>query len=150
MALAVEAGVGLIYVDGDTCPDGYTRKSALDGRFLRGASAYAADAGGSESHAHTSPSHSHGIDSHGHDGTHTHSINTATGGNDANCENVADSPNEQTVSEEGHTHTFGTSGGTGSNLGSASGGTSDPGSGTTGSTDHLPPWIDVLMCEKDA
>lgn len=63
----VPAGAVILWT-GASCPTGYTRLSALDGRFLVGSSSYNSAAGGSNTknlnHMHSTPAHSH--DSVGH------------------------------------------------------------------------------------
>ena len=54
---------GDIIMRNTTCPSGFTRLLALDGKFLTGGATYNAAKGGSDtvdiSHAHTGPSHAH-------------------------------------------------------------------------------------------
>ena len=62
----------IILWSGANCPAGYTRLSALDGKFLVGGASYTAAAGGSNAHTHGAgsylgPSHVHSID-------HTHTV----------------------------------------------------------------------------
>jgi hypothetical protein len=61
---------GLIAIFDTSCPSGWTRFSALDNRFIRGAASYGAT-GGSNTHSHTvdGPTNSAG--------SHTHNINSA-------------------------------------------------------------------------
>ena len=63
-ANALVPGGAIFLWAGTACPTGYTRLSALDGKFLVGGSTYAAAAGGSNikdiSHTHTTPPHNHG------------------------------------------------------------------------------------------
>ena len=61
----------IILWDGSGCPSGYTRVSALDGKFLVSSSSYNASAGGADSVAPTGStdsagSHTHSVTSHGH------------------------------------------------------------------------------------
>ena len=80
---------GLIAMFDTDCPSGWTRVTALDGKFLVASSTYNASAGGSDSITLAEanlPSHTHSVDppstasgsqsaSHSHGMTHTHSIN---------------------------------------------------------------------------
>jgi hypothetical protein len=53
---------GIILMADAACPSGWTRVSALDGLFVRGAASYGATGGGgthSHSHTHTSGTHGH-------------------------------------------------------------------------------------------
>lgn len=57
-------------------PSGYSRETAMDGKFIKGWGAEAPNvAGGSAGHSHTSPAHTHALDHH----THTFSTGNETG-----------------------------------------------------------------------
>lgn len=51
----------IIVWTGVTCPAGYTRFSALDGKYLNSDATYSAAAGGAASHSHVNISHTHSV-----------------------------------------------------------------------------------------
>jgi hypothetical protein len=68
---------GIILIADAACPSGWTRVSAFDGLFVRGASSYGGTGGGG-THSH---SHLHTVSSHGHDqmrGTQNQVIDAGT------------------------------------------------------------------------
>lgn len=53
--------IGAITLATAACPTGYTRVSALDGRYLVSDATYNAAAGGAASHSHANISHTHSM-----------------------------------------------------------------------------------------
>lgn len=169
---------GIIMFD-TSCPAGWTRFTALDGRFPRGASAYGAT-GGSVTHSHgagsyAGDSHTHGAGSyqaasHDHGGStgtagshsHTFSDSGTTSTESTSATHANDGPYEA-VTKDDHTHDFSVSGTTSSHSGhshsisssspSISGTSSSGGggaiSGTSASANHEPLYTDVVWCKKD-
>jgi hypothetical protein len=81
---------GMIVMRDGSCPSGWTRVSAFDGKFVRGASSYGGS-GGSDTHTHTGPSHTHTVASHTHTGpSHTHTVasHTHTGPSHTHAQNL--------------------------------------------------------------
>jgi len=114
---------------GASCPAGYTRLSALDGRFLAGGASYNAAAGGSNTHTHeaggyTGPSHTHSV-----------SIQTSASQNNNNgCSGGSFCP------QADHYHQVnGTTGAGGAGIIT----------GTSASADSRPAFSTVLLCQKD-
>jgi hypothetical protein len=154
--LAVPVGAIVIWDQSTNCPTGYTRVTAFDGRFLRGASS-AGGSGGADSHTHDI-AHTHGMGGHTHGGTtadggvdHTHSGETS--GIHRGLDFVLKSDGGHVSN---HTHVF-TTGGASAYVhshGFTTGGpstSSTEGSSTTtrGSASSLPPYFDVLFCRKN-
>jgi hypothetical protein len=123
---------GMIALFDVSCPAGWTRVVALDGRFPRGSSVYGAAGGGSShthgdsfavaSHTHASgtlsiPSHNHGgstgsvsvsvtiSGTTGSSGGHSHDVGATTGGESAGQMNC-DAGSSGNMSRAGHTHSF--------------------------------------------
>ncbi len=117
----------IILWTGANCPAGYTRLSALDGKFLVSGAAYQPAAGGSNTHSHTIPSHAH-----------SYSGRTAqdTSG-DYRAWNASPSsvPWAIDASRGYHTHTFS--------------GTTDSAALGTASVDSRPEFATILLCQKD-
>lgn len=110
----------------DACPAGWTRLTALDDKFPRGASSYGGT-GGSSTHSHTGggTAHTHSV------GGHTHTMrNTALGGG-GSLSFMGISGNSQLTG-------LGGSGYTGSG-----------GGATISTSSHTPPYVDVVFCIKD-
>lgn len=134
---------------GGSCPDGSTRVTAWDGQFLRGASSYTEDAGGSDTHdhaydahTHTGVNHSHSIASHSHGLSGTTSINTSDAAflrQSGVC--MPNSNHEHSISA--------TLAATSATSGDATPSLSSGGSGTTSAESHRPPTSDVLICEAE-
>jgi len=113
-----------------SCPDGWTRVTALDSKFMRGATSYGGTGGGTHSHT--------GVNSHGHttdgEGDHGHSYHSGGGpfvlGAGLNA--VLDSGSGNTTGGGGsHSH-----------------GVNDAGSGLSNETSE-PPYVNVVFCSKD-
>jgi len=160
----VPSGAIIIWNKTDSCPTGYLRVTTFDGLFLRGAST-AEGFGGSSTHTHTMD-HTHDM-SHTHDmGNHTHSGTTSsdglhnhggvTGGNLTQGQgdkgaNAAAIWHTHSISMDGlHSHSF-TSGPPSTNTtGPASTTTTGPATpDVTGIASNIPPYHDVLFCEKE-
>lgn len=117
------------------CPAGWTRFTPLDGRFPRGSSAYGAT-GGSSTHTHSAgsysaPAHTHGAGSYtaaSHDHGAAYTSVDGDGG-----EIVVNDINSSSPDISGTS----SSGGGGSIT------------GTSGSTDHTPLYVDMVYCKKD-
>lgn len=121
----------IIMHQGPNCPSGYTRLSALDGLFPRGASSYSgSQAGGADSHSHGASSST--------TGAHTHTLTGTTGlvtGKQASIyPNDADGGGGDhkhtlegaTLSNGNHSHTI-----------------------TVNSSSNVPAYFNVIFCVKD-
>jgi hypothetical protein len=129
--LALPAGAVILWDQSSSCPAGYTRTAAFDGRSPRGAAAPGAT-GGADGHAHDI-SHVHGM-SHSHGGTTFGGLGSVGSNPDAS---------EFEAPRSSHTHNIGTGGPSPADTGGASATTSS----TSAST---PPHKTVLFCRKDA
>lgn len=116
----------IILWTGDSCPAGYTRVSAMDGKFLVSGSTYNPTAGGSNTHSHLTPDHTHSISA---------TTSSASGPSHGWNASKGTGTNPTDAAELQHTHSFSSS---------ASGG-----GGTTGSADSRPEFATVLLCRKD-
>ena len=131
-AAGVPSGAVIIWT-GASCPAGYTRVSALDGKFLVGGASYNAAAGGSDSISGTT----------GSGGNHSHSISGTTSG--ASGCSIAWNASKGTcgvatddAAQLNHTHS-------GGSLAAASGGDHSH----SFSFDNRPAYATVLLCSKD-
>lgn len=145
---------GLIAIFSTSCPVGWSRVSALDGRFPRGSGGWGGTGGAS--------SHRHGLNaSTGAAGGHSHPFSgsgsgSGSGGADTTNVNgqdiffgVGSNQHNGTASHHHHVdmnvsvsvNVSGTTGGVGDHSHSVGGDTTD--------TDHMPPWFDVVFCMKD-
>jgi hypothetical protein len=124
----VPSGAIIIWTD-STCPDGYTRVSELDGRFIRGASSYG-ETGGSDRHRHGGSIGSVGDHRHRYSGTTSSWVSNEdhfrTGDDDG-----ADDP---------HYHTYS--------------GTTDPAGSHSHSlsiddANNVPRYMNVVFCKRD-
>ena len=112
-----------------SCPDGWTRVSALDSKFMRGATSYGGTGGGTHSHT--------GVNSHGHTGvgnhdhSYTHYSNRRT-----------DIPGSGSYSMASDDAVGATTGGGGAHSHPAYG------SGLSNETSE-PPYVNVIFCMKD-
>jgi hypothetical protein len=128
---------GLISTFDTSCPTGWTRISALDGKFIVGGASYSAAAGGSDSITLSTsqlPSHTH-TGTTDSDGAHTHtaSYGDANGLNNPNLGHAYNSEGTLTLdSSTTHTHTFTTSA-----------------TGSGSSIDNRPAYATVVICKKD-
>ncbi len=108
-------------------PAGWSRYTALDGKFPKASGAESAEAtGGATTHTHTSSSHTHAI------AAHTHTFTTGARSNHA-----ANRAPTGLLSRKEHTHT-GTSG-------AASGGTTDGTAVTYAAFSNNPPYYEVIF-----
>jgi len=120
------------------CPSGWTRVTALDGKFLVASSTYSAAAGGADSITLTTtnmPAHTH-TGTTSSDGAHTHSMVTVSNSN-VGTTYVKTAPSggngtKNTGSSGSHTHTFTTA---------------STGSGTA--FDNRPAYATIILCKKD-
>lgn len=165
--LSAIAGVaipaGLIAMFDTACPVGWTRFSALDARFPRGAATYGAT-GGVDSHAHAVGAYTIGPHTHTTPGAttsnvglnHTHDYSGNTGAPSAIGGFPSGGPPNQTATEA-HTHGFG---GTTTGMSSGtdhthtvpagtSGSTAPAMFGSSGSTSNVPSYTDVVWCKKN-
>jgi hypothetical protein len=120
-------------------PSGWTRVSALDGFYPRGASGTGAPTatGGSTSHSHTTPGHQHLINSH------SHSVGGSTGTSNTSTTSARFNGASQAQADQPHSHTRPANTGT---LGSISSLATSP---ATDSVSHLPPTREVIWIESD-
>lgn len=120
-------------------PSGWTRVTALDGVFPRGASGTGAPSatGGTASHTHTTPSHTHTI------GAHSHSVGGSTGTSNSSTTSARFNGASQPQADQPHSHTRPSSTGTAPAFSS---GSSAPG---TGSANNTPPALDVIWIESN-
>lgn len=143
---------GLIAIFDTACPSGWTRVSALDGRFLVASSTYASF-GGSNTHTHTVTSHTHGMPAATSAGgvDHTHGVNILSGGEDnwltmesfySGSNTLPYQPhhhgvtgNTGTASAYSHSHTIG-----------GSSGAAAPGMDTQ---NNIPLYSTVILCRKN-
>jgi len=157
---AVPTGAIIIWT-GTACPAGWSRETALDGLFLKGASTAGTPnltPSGSNTHVHTMShdhtlgSHTHSTPSHTHTMDHTHSgttgsYNYAGGGLQLGTGGAG--------IRDDHTHAF-TTGSASVSTTSASSGTTGAAVGNTstyssdtGSASNEPQHVTVLFCKKD-
>ena len=142
----VDSGMIAIFVA--ACPTGWTRVSAWDGKYLRGAASYGG-AGGAATHDHTVSDHIHSF-AHTHnqkigvwapkiyaDGDWENKMGYSSGGASGAdiYGQVANDSNSYNRVASGFA-----SGGGDSGLG---------GAGNTGAVNHEPPYIEVIFCKKD-
>jgi len=152
----VPQGAIIIWDQSPSCPAGYTRVAAFDGRFLEGATA-PGGIGGSATHTHAMD-HTHDLSNHTHTGTtnqggvdHTHTgwTGSATGGaagfSGGGWAGSWLSHNHSFTTDGAsaylHTHDF-TTGPPSVNL------TGPASTSTTGASSSIPPFYDVLFCRK--
>jgi len=164
---------GMIAIFDTSCPSGWTRFSALDGRYPRGAASYGST-GGSGSHSHSGTTASAG--SHSHSGTtasagsHSHSGTTASAGSHSHSITVTSPFNyvstapgaywayagqqdrfqTPTSSAGSHNHSFSTNS-TGSHNHSFSTNSTGSHSHTfsTNAVSNIDPYRNVVFCKKN-
>jgi len=131
---------GMISMFDTNCPSGWTRVTALDGKFLVGGSSYSAAAGGSDSITLTTsnmPAHTH-TGTTASSGAHTHNLEikgSSWPGSQTKLfskEDDAHIVDEATGEAGAHTHTFTTD---------------STGSGTA--FDNRPAYATIVICKKD-
>lgn len=144
--IAVPSGAIAMFM-GD-CPAGWSRFTPLDDKFPMGASS-SGQSGGAVSHSHTYTSiltHYHSVSGGtitlSDSGTHTHWVagKSAASGGDGMLVGYGGS-NVATLSEGGHSHTA-----TASSVTTGSTGVITP---STSTSNHLPPYQEVVFCKKD-
>lgn len=120
-------------------PSGWTRVTALDDRYPRGANGTGTPSatGGTSSHSHTSPGHTHLI------GSHSHSVGGNTGTSNANTTSARFNGASQPQADQPHSHSRPSATGT---LGSVNSGSASP---ATDSVSHLPATRTVIWIESD-
>lgn len=123
---------GMIAIFDAACPTGWTRVSAFDGLFLRGAASYGGT-GGADTHTHTGSSHQHKM---------------GIGNMNApiDCIGWDESGEYGTSGTFTPTRRIGTS--TLDSTETADFLTSAAGTGDTGSASSLPSYIEVIFCKK--
>lgn len=133
---------GLIALFAGNCPAGWVRFTALDGRFPRGDASYGAT-GGSPTHSHAIAAdgkHTHGISV---DGAHYHGGQTGPSPNRGDGK-VGEGDVEPDAS---HVHAISMDGSHGHGGTTGSAGSHDH-AGATGIASALPPFLDVIFCQK--
>jgi hypothetical protein len=141
---------GMIVMFDVACPAGWTRFTALDGKFPLGSDIYGIT-GGAETHGHTMdavPDHNHGGLTGNQAVAHTHGF--TTDGNDG-TDTVDNNLDASTTAVGGAYHTHGgTTGGTVEdtthNHQINNGGGHTP---TSQSASHYPPYRTMIFCKKD-
>lgn len=120
-------------------PSGWSRVTALDGFYPRGASGTGAPTttGGSATHNHTTPGHVHAV------GAHSHSLGGNTGTSNSSTTSARFNGASQSQADQPHSHTRPSATGSraGQDSGSASPGTSTP--------SNIPPTRDVIWISSD-
>jgi len=152
---------GLIVISAGPCPPGWTRVN-WDGRFPKSGPTYGV-LGGVSYHNHTHdiaiPGHGHGYGVTTLSGDHTHPFSGAVSGRTSDSigqTSGADHGGSFTTSYAAHSHDFsasfsGNTGGGGNHSHEVTV-QNAPAIGATGGigfTDHMPPFIDVLFCQKN-
>jgi hypothetical protein len=131
---------GAIMMFAGGCPGGWTRFTALDGRFPQGSDTYG-NTGGSPTHSHTVNSHTHSVSGTTSNASLTGSITTYNGNfqvTDGQCEIGLGSQASlfPPTSSSQHNH----------NMSLTSGPPSDRG---TDSQSNIPPYLNVVWCRKN-
>jgi hypothetical protein len=164
LAMAPSGMIGMFDV---ACPSGWTRVSAWDNKFIRGAATYGGT-GGSATHTHSGPSHTHNTTDHTHiDATHSHTSPSHTHLGPSH-DHFAGHSHYGVMADNGDTaialyvSMYGDpatgitgSGGAGvteeetAGTLSSGAGTSSAGTGTTGIEDSLPAYAGIVFCERD-
>jgi hypothetical protein len=120
-------------------PSGWTRVTALDTFYPRGANGTGTPSatGGTASHSHTTPGHTHLI------GSHSHSLGGNTGTSNTSTTSARFNGASQAQADQPHSHSRPSATGT---LGSVNSGGTSP---ATDSVSHLPPTREVIWIESD-
>lgn len=120
-------------------PSGWTRVTALDGYYPRGASTVGAPSatGGAASHSHVTTNHVHFI------GPHNHSVGGSTGSSNSSTTSARFNGASQPQADQPHTHSRPSS--TGTKSGQNSGGASP----STTSANNAPPTREVIWIESN-
>lgn len=121
-----------------TIPSGWSRVTALDGVFPRGANTNLAPtgSGGATSHSHTTPNHGHQI------GAHSHAVGGNTGTSNSSTTSARFNGASRPQADQPHSHAR--PGATGSSAAFFSGATS-PG---TNAANNMPPALDVIWIQS--
>ena len=122
-----------------TIPSGWTRVTALDDKYPRGANTTAAPSatGGTTSHDHTGISHTHTI------GAHSHSLGGSTGTSSSSTTSARFNGASQPQADQPHSHTRPSA--TGTNAGGSSGSASPD----TDSENNVPATRTVIWIESN-
>lgn len=120
-------------------PSGWSRVTALDGYFPRGATASTTPSatGGTASHSHTTPGHNHYV------AAHSHSVGGSTGTSNTSTTSARFNGASQPQADQPHSHARPASTGT-----AAAGLTSTSSPGTS-TTNNAPPALDVIWIKSD-
>lgn len=126
---------GLILIFDTSCPYGWTRVSAFDGKFIRGSSTYGT-LSGTDTHVHTYPAHAH---------SHTHATGYAESVPDGTVNYDHGSGGLYYIASGTHTnHAIAGLDPTGTYTNSQAAGNSN-----APSTTSLPPYLSVVFCRKN-
>lgn len=147
--VALPIGGKMIAVFNVACPSGWTRVSAWDDKFIRGATTYGGTGGSSGTHTHEYS----GIIEHTHGagtlvtaaaGTHTHSYSRLSG----SANGTTTSPSAFVILVNTQNNTTGSGG---SHSHSISGSTTSTGDASLDSATAtmLPSYIEVVFCSRD-
>ena len=120
-------------------PSGWTRVTALDGYYPRGANTTAAPSatGGATSHSHTTPGHTHQI------AAHSHSVGGSTGTSNSSTTSARFNGASQPQADQPHSHSRPSSTGSAGPYNTSS---SAPG---TSSANNVPPTREVIWIKSD-
>lgn len=120
-------------------PSGWSRVTALDGFYPRGATTTGAPSatGGAASHSHTTPGHTHTI------GSHSHSVDGNTGSSNSSTTSARFNGASQPQADQPHTHSRP------NDTGTHGGGTSGSSSPGTSSANNLPSTREVIWISSD-
>lgn len=120
-------------------PSGWTRVTALDDKYPRGASTTGAPSatGGATTHDHTGVSHTHTI------GAHSHSVGGSTGTSGTSTTSARFNGASQSQADQPHSHTRPSA------TGSHGGGSSSSSSPGTNNGSNIPPTRTVIWIESD-
>jgi hypothetical protein len=134
---------GLISLRDTSCPSGWTRFSALDGKLPRGAASYSGTPFGTSTHSHVYTdviAHTHAVGSLTvtTDGAHTHNLYWYDASGDWGKSYKAGGSTDNTYTSGIHNHTI--SGCT------ASTGSASP---SSSSSSHVPPYRNMIFCKRD-
>jgi len=121
-----------------TIPSGWSRVTALDGYFPRGATGTGAPSatGGATSHSHSTPFHQHTV------GSHSHTVGGSTGTSNASTTSARFNGASQPQADQPHSHTRPSA--TGASASFASGNTQ----AFTSPAANTPPLLDVIWIKS--
>jgi len=143
--LSTSLPAGVIGLFDDDCPVGWTRFSALDAKYPRGASSYGGT-GGAATHIHTVatvPAHTHAVGTlaGASDGSHTHTFSAGTEWEIAIIiimNAISGTYWQSTTWNGNHLHSLGGTVANGGTVGAE-----------TDSADNLPLYLNMIFCQKD-